>query len=685
MAGWFLGPKAENAGPEQIMLGRILENYFEWRRSNFPSDDPLIHGGLHREAAEFHERLGAQVDEMLAGLRNHFPVYSPRYIGHMISDQTLPSVLGYFAGLLYNPNNVSPESSPVTLSWELEIGADILRMLGYNPPPAHGAPSKAEFGWAHVTSGGTVANLEALWLARNLRYFPLAVQDVCQQHGIAVWLDLRGHSQPLGSLSREACLGAAPSQAIDLYAKFIGAVRTQWDLAHSEAIRIAHELLSDSKYSVAHHGTGAAYGVRPPVLLVSGARHYSITKAADLLGIGRENIALVDVDKHFRMDLRGLEAKLRRVSEERCLPLAVIATAGTTEEGAVDPIDRIAALRERSEADRGESFWLHVDAAWGGYLRALFRPDAEVESIRGFVSRALEIRIGRYHKRLQLEWGDRDVCAAFGAFPRAESITVDPHKLGYVPYPCGVAAYRNDLVRQFMTEEIPYISDVHFEDLDARKHRAPASVGPYILEGSKPGSAVAACWLSHRMIPLDRSGYGEILRASLLAARELHERLAHWDEAARANHQVLPYRILPVTEGPADTNVVCFFVQESPTQGLARTNALNQWIYRRFTLDPGRAESSSPPFFLSRTVFEESSYSSAGIRALLDRGGIDPADYRVHGLFVLRATLMSPYHVLAAETGSSQSLLAEFLDRLHEQVLAGLATSSHELHEAART
>jgi hypothetical protein len=171
----------------------------------------------------------------------------------------------------------------------------------------------------------------------------------------------------------------------------------------------------------------------------------------------------------------------------------------------------------------------------------------------------------------------------------------------------------------------------------------------------------------------------------LLAARELHERLAHWGEAARANHQVLPYRILPVTEGAPDTNVVCFFVQESPTQGLARTNALNQWIYRRFTLDPGRAESSSPPFFLSRTVFEESSYSSAGIRALLDRGGIDPADYRVHGLFVLRATLMSPYHVLAAETGSSQSLLAEFLDRLHEQVLAGLATSSHELHEAART
>jgi glutamate/tyrosine decarboxylase-like PLP-dependent enzyme len=379
-----------------------------------------------------------------------------------------------------------------------------------------------------------------------------------------------------------------------------------------------------------------------------------------------------------------LEAKLERVVEARWLPLAVIAIAGTTEEGAVDPIDRIAVMRERTET-RGESFWLHVDAAWGGYLRALFTPGSDVESVREFVSRRAEIRTGGYRKSVHLDWGDRDVCAAFGAFPQADSITVDPHKLGYVPYPCGVAAYKNDLVRQFLTEEIPYISDVHFEDVDARRHRAPVSVGPYILEGSKPGSAVAACWLSHRMIPLDRSGYGEILRASLLAARELYERLLHWDEAARANHQLLPYRIVPLMDKPPDTNIVCFIVQENPPQELARTNALNRWIYQRFTLDPSCAEPILRPFFLSRTVLEPSSYSSNGIRALLDRAGFDPAAYRLHGLFVLRATLMSPYHVMAAEAGHHQSLLAEFLDRLHEEVLAGLAESAHELRHITHT
>lgn len=314
-AGWFPGPRAENAEPERAMLARILEDYLEWRRSNFPSDQPVIRAGLCDEAAGFHKRLGEQVDEMLAGLRNDFPFYSPRYIGHMISDQTLPSILGYFAGLLYNPNNVTPESSPVTLGWELEVGADILRMVGYTPPPAGGRPSKEEFGWAHVTSGGTVANLEALWLARSVRYFPLAVRDACQRHGIEVALNLRGHPEPLCALSPEVCLGAAPGRAIDLYADFIGAVRRHWNLAHSEAIRVAHELLRDSRYSIAHQGAGAAYGVRPPVLLVSGARHYSITKAADLLGIGRENIVLVDVDEHFRMDLRDLEAKLKHAAK----------------------------------------------------------------------------------------------------------------------------------------------------------------------------------------------------------------------------------------------------------------------------------------------------------------------------------------------------------------------------------
>jgi glutamate/tyrosine decarboxylase-like PLP-dependent enzyme len=639
--GWFLGPKAENAAVERDILLRILEDYFRFRRDCYPHDPPVINDAMRAEGSDFHARLGATVETMLDGLRRDFPFASPRYIAHMLSDQTMPAVLGYFAGLLYNANNVTPEAAPVTAGWELEFGAEMLRMLGFTPPPADSRPTANEFGWAHITNGGTVANLEALWAARNVRYFPLAAADVCRKHSIEIV------GCPLDDPFR-----IAPNDAIYLYPRLVDAVHQHYCLARSEAVRVTQQLLSESPYSIPHHGTAAAYGVRAPVLLVSGARHYSITKTADLLGIGRNNVSLVDVDPCFRMDARDLESRLLRVTKSGALPLAVIGIAGTTEEGAVDPIHRIARLRDSFH------FWLHIDAAWGGYLRTIFTPGCDIEDVRAFVSRD------------GLTWGDPEVCDAFSAFPLADSVTVDPHKLGYIPYPCGVAAYRNDLVRQFLNQEIPYLFDTRFDDQDARTHRAPASVGPYILEGSKPGSSVAACWLSHRLIPADRSGYGQILRASLLAARDFYERMI---SSAAAD-----YSLIPIASQTPDTNVVCFFVKSELHPDLAFTNALNRRIFESF--NPSSAEN-LPPFFLSRTVFEPSSYSSSAIRALLERARFDPNDYRLHGLFVLRATLMTPYLNMAVEAGKP-NLLGEFFLQLDENTRRALRELGEPTHRS---
>ena len=180
------------------MILHILQDYFHWRRNYFPSDEILVTQSLRRESMAWNDELFQQISEMLAGFRRHFPVYSPRYNAHMTADQTLPSILGYFAGMLYNPNNVTPEAAPVTVQWELDVGADILRMLGYQPPPRDAGPGgvKTEFGWAHITSGGTVANLEALWAARNIRYFPLAVRDACLRHGSRSRFDCRTLQRP---------------------------------------------------------------------------------------------------------------------------------------------------------------------------------------------------------------------------------------------------------------------------------------------------------------------------------------------------------------------------------------------------------------------------------------------------------------------------------------------------------
>lgn len=680
LGAWFLGPKAENAETEEKLISFILQDYFHWRRNYYPSDPIIIPQSMRREFADWSDDLAQKIAEMLAGLRKHFPFYSPRYLAHMMSDQTIPSVLGYFAGLLYNPNNVTPEVAPVTEQWEFEVGKDILEMLGYKAPPLPGSARDAqpEFGWAHVTSGGTVANIEALWAARNAAYFPLAVHRVASELRLPLAITLPdGATGNLADLDQRACLGLEPGEIMQLLPRLVEAIQRRLELSRQVAIEKAPELLAASGFSISHCGVAGCYQLRPPVLFVSAAKHYSLYKAADLLGIGRENVVLVDVDDRFRMDVRDLERKIKTALERGLLPLGVIAIAGTTEEGAIDPLHEIVDLRRQLQAQSQTSFWIHVDAAWAGYFRSLFVAPEQpahssladhVEAVRRFVSREMDVSDGAYSKTLTAQWGDQDVLSAFLAFSKADSITVDPHKMGYVPYPCGVIAFRNDRVRQFLAEPAPYLASTVSGGETELDHSPPTSIGPYILEGSKPGAAVASVWLSHRMIPLHRDGYGEIVRASILAARELYERLVHWEKWARANRLEPTFDFMPLTAEPPDTNILCFLVREKCGASLIRMNELNRWIYERFTIESEYSHgeySYSQPFFLSHTVIRYPGYSPRSVAGPLQRFGIDASEYLEHGLFVLRATIMSPYIVLAEEAGRpGRPYLAQFVERL---------------------
>lgn len=691
LGAWFLGPKAENASLEEEMILHILRDYFYWRRNYYPSDEITITQHMRREAADFTDALFQQLSEMLARLRRHFPFYSPRYIAHMLSDQTIPSVLGYFAGMLYNPNNVTPEAAPVTVEWELEVAADILKMLGYTAPPAtkDHRQTRKEFGWAHITSGGTVANIEALWVARNVRYFPVALKRAAGREGITLTVKLPGQpqSRAISDVDDVECLLLRPNSATFLLTRFIDAVKHRWNLSDSEAAHRAWEALGATGFSMSHNGAAACFSNWPPALFVSGTAHYSLSKAADLLGIGRDNLIFVDVDRTFRLDVRDLEEKLKTARRRGQIPLAVVAIAGTTEEGSIDPVHRIDDFRRRLEQHDHASFWLHVDAAWAGYIRSMFvepgsapPPDdaARIEAANAFASRVLGIATGGYSRNLSIQWGSKEVCRSFLAFPRAESITVDPHKMGYVPYPCGVVAFRNDRVRHFLSQQAPYITNMSHSGGCAREYAPPVNVGPFILEGSKPGAAAASCWLSHRMIPPDRSGYGEIARASVLAARELYERLIHWEHAAKANRKPVAYRFVPAAAVPPDTNIVCFVIQEKLSRSLKHMNALAEAVYQRLTIQAELGErgySYSQPFFISRTRFQLPNYSAHSVADLMERAEVDANEYPAEGVFILRATVMTPYITLAAETGHKQALLADFIEtlaRITEEALARL-------------
>ncbi|MBA2245541.1 MAG: decarboxylase, partial [Gemmatimonadetes bacterium] len=156
----FLGPKGENAEVFERLLLEAFRDHVFWRRNYHPEDGFLVREVEKRNPAYEHSIsvLSQELLGLLAELKGGVPFFSPRYIGHMASDLTMASLIGYFATMLYNPNNVAAEASPVTTRMELEVAEQLARMIGYDPARQ----------WGHITSGGTVANFEALWVARNV-------------------------------------------------------------------------------------------------------------------------------------------------------------------------------------------------------------------------------------------------------------------------------------------------------------------------------------------------------------------------------------------------------------------------------------------------------------------------------------------------------------------------------------
>jgi len=108
------------------------------------------------------------------------------------------------------------------------------------------------------------------------------------------------------------------------------------------------------------HAAGLRSASAAPVLYVSREAHHSFVKAARLSGLGTDAVREVAVDEALAMDPAALSREIRADRAAGRLPFLVVATAGTTTAGAVDPVDAV----RQVAAD--EQCWLHVDAAWGG-------------------------------------------------------------------------------------------------------------------------------------------------------------------------------------------------------------------------------------------------------------------------------------------------------------------------------
>ena len=607
LPAWFLGPRAENAELVERLVTEALRDHVFWRRNYHPEDGVGIREMDKRR--EGYEAAVATLTQELLGLlsalKRDAPFFSGRYKGHMIFEQTIASQIGYFAAMLYNPNNLAAEVSPVTSRLEVEVAAQLARMIGYDPDAA----------WGHLTSGGTVANFEALWIARQVHYLPVAAAAAAHDLGLSLEVTLpTGAVAPLDELPLWALLNIDDGAALDLW-------QALWASAPRDDVRRALEThsLSTAGYQEYTMRLAHTYGDPLPaaVVLVAATAHYSWEKIVRALGIGARQLVFLPVDRFFRLDPAALWERLHALAGRRTPVLACVSVCGTTEESAVDRLDQVLEVRERARRELGIAFNLHSDACYGGYAAAVtWRSD-------GTRRTGAEIRAATGGLWPSDEWV-RSVIALGGA----DSVTIDPHKLGYVPYPAGAFLLRDRRGRDLVTVDPPYLAptggDVPSDEL---------FLGRCIFEGSRPGATAAAVWLSHKVLPLDERGYGYLIERTAIGARRLHSALASAELGA--------YRAVLLPE--PDINIVCFVIRHAAPTTLAAVNQLNEGIYRRMSLGH---DGPAPEYIITRTRLQTPMYDGAiePILTALDAGTVE--EWRgnaAEGLVVLRATVMDPF------------------------------------------
>ncbi len=149
---------------------------------------------------------------------------------------------------------------------------------------------------------------------------------------------------------------------------------------------------------------------------VSEETHHSIAKAATLLGLGRDNVRVIGVDKHYKIRIDELVAAISEDLAAGHLPFCVVGNAGTVNTGACDPLREILAVARRF------NLWMHVDASYGGF--AVLAPSAH---------------------------------GLFDSMSEADSVALDPHKWLYLPVDCGCVLYRDaEAARATFAHEAEY-------------------------------------------------------------------------------------------------------------------------------------------------------------------------------------------------------------------------------------
>jgi glutamate decarboxylase len=407
---------------------------------------------------------------------------APGFVGHMTS--ALPYFMLPLSRIMtaLNQNLVKVETSKAFTPMERQVLAMLHRLV-------YAGDDEFYQRWIHNSehalgafcSGGTIANVTALWTARN---------RLCAPDG-----EFKG-------IARE------------------GLVRA---LQHLDCRGLA--------------------------VLVSQRGHYSLGKAVDLLGIGRDNLVRIETDDHNRINLAELRRECRRLQDDGIRPLALVGIAGTTETGSIDPLNALADLA----AEIGCHF--HVDAAWGG--PTLFSSS---------------------HRHL------------LDGIQRADSATLDAHKQLYVPMGAGMVVFKDPTALSAIEHHAAYILRHGSKDL-----------GSHTLEGSRPGKSM----LVHAGLSIiGRKGYELLIDLGIERARRMAAMVtAHPDFELTTEPElnILTYRFNPASVQAA-----------LGTAGKDQAERIND-LLDQVTRLVQKAQREAGKTFVSRTRLRTSRYHHATI------------------------------------------------------------------------
>jgi glutamate decarboxylase len=375
---------------------------------------------------------------------------APGFVGHMTS--ALPYFMLPLSRIMtaLNQNLVKVETSKAFTPMERQVLAMLHRLVYRGDDTFYDQ-------WIHDSrnalgafcSGGTIANVTALWAARNRLCAPDSEFKGIAQEGL------------VRSLKHLKCDGLA--------------------------------------------------------VLVSSRGHYSLGKAADLLGIGRDNLIQVATDENNRLDMAQLRLECRKLQDANIRPLAIVGIAGTTETGNVDPLDAMADYA----AEIGCHF--HVDAAWGG--PTLFSD--------------------RYRPLLK-------------GIERADSVTFDAHKQLYIPMGAGVVVFKDPTALSAIEHHADYIL-----------RRGSKDLGSHTLEGSRPGKSM----LVHAGLSIiGRKGYELLIDMGIERARNFAQKIKQHPDfqlTSEPELNILTYRYCP-------ESVQDLLAKSTPEQICRINNLLNK-------------------------------------------------------------------------------------------------------------